>query len=128
ASASARRAASEARSLVAWSAAAMRRSLMPVRVVIHSSEVSTIFERSSLVRTFSGMKLPVPMMLEAQKGCWLGVGMDEEVLGDGGLDVRVDLLGDGVAGHADGVFHGVGAGAAVGDDGDAVETEQGHAA
>jgi hypothetical protein len=55
ASAMARRAASEARSLVAWSAAAMRRSLMPVREVIHSSLVSTIFERSSLVSTFSGM-------------------------------------------------------------------------
>ena len=32
----------------------MRRSLMPVRVVIHSSEVSTIFSRSALVRILAG--------------------------------------------------------------------------
>ncbi len=43
-----------AMSLVFSSFAAMRRSLMPVRVVIHSSVVSTMRERSSLVRTFSG--------------------------------------------------------------------------
>ena len=39
-------------SLVVSSLAAMRRSLIPVRVVIHSSLVSTMRERSSLVRTF----------------------------------------------------------------------------
>ena len=50
----ARRAAFVARSEVNSSGAAMRRSLMPVRVVIHSSEVSTIFSRSALVRIFSG--------------------------------------------------------------------------
>ena len=43
-----------AMSLVYSSLAAMRRSLMPVRVVIHSSLVSTMRERSSLVRIFSG--------------------------------------------------------------------------
>ena len=32
----------------------MRRSLMPVRVVIHSSVVSTIFSRSALVSTLRG--------------------------------------------------------------------------
>ncbi len=36
------------------SSAAIRRSLMPVRVVIHSSEVSTIFSKSALVRIFFG--------------------------------------------------------------------------
>jgi len=36
------------------SAAAMRRSLMPVRVVIHSSVVSTSFSSSALVRTREG--------------------------------------------------------------------------
>ena len=41
-------------SLVYSSFAAMRRSLMPVRVVIHSSVVSTISQRSALVRTRSG--------------------------------------------------------------------------
>jgi len=38
----------------------MRRSLMPVRWVIHSSLVSTIFDRSSLVNRRSGVWLPVP--------------------------------------------------------------------
>src|ERR1051325_9264577 len=33
---------------------------MPVRVVIHSSEVSTIFSRSAFVRTPSGYEWPVP--------------------------------------------------------------------
>ena len=43
-----------AMSLVCSSLAAMRRCLIPVRVVIHSSEVSTMRERSSFVRIFSG--------------------------------------------------------------------------
>ena len=42
-------------SLVVSSLAATRRSLIPVRVVIHSSLVSTMRERSSLVRIFSGV-------------------------------------------------------------------------
>ena len=42
-------------SLVCSSWAAMRRSLMPVRVVIHSSDVSTMRDNSSLVRIFSGV-------------------------------------------------------------------------
>lgn len=36
------------------SGAAMRRSTMPVRSMIHSWEVSTIFSRSALVRRRSG--------------------------------------------------------------------------
>ena len=39
--------------VVSW-AAATRRSRMPVRVRIHSSEVSTIFSRSALVRICEG--------------------------------------------------------------------------
>ena len=50
----ARFAAKVAMSEVYSSSAAMRRSLMPVRVVIHSSVVSTNFSRSALVSTFSG--------------------------------------------------------------------------
>ena len=50
----ARSAALVARSEVNSSFAAMRRSLMPVRVVIHSSVVSTIFSSSALVRMRSG--------------------------------------------------------------------------
>ena len=36
---------------------------MPVRVVIHSSLVSTILARSSLVTIFAGAKRPVPLIL-----------------------------------------------------------------
>ena len=39
--------------VVSW-AAATRRSRMPVRDTIHSSEVSTIRSRSALVRTWLG--------------------------------------------------------------------------
>ena len=48
------RAARAAMSLVYSSLAAMRRSLMPVRVVIHSSVVLTDFESSAFVSTRSG--------------------------------------------------------------------------
>jgi hypothetical protein len=58
----ARWAALAARSEVNSSFAAMRRSLMPVRDVIHSSEVSTIFSRSAFVRIFSGTYEPTPVM------------------------------------------------------------------
>src|ERR1022692_2755134 len=52
--------------------AAIRRSLMPVRVVIHSSEVSTIFSRSALVRIFSGTYAPTPVM--EQERTWRSCG------------------------------------------------------
>ena len=42
---------------------AIRRSRMPVRDVIHSSDVSTIFVRSAFVRTLSGTALPVPAIV-----------------------------------------------------------------
>src|SRR6266446_562293 len=58
----ARRAASTARSEVHCQSAAMRRSLMPERVTIHSSVVSTIFSRSAFVTTRSGTYEPVPTM------------------------------------------------------------------
>ena len=50
----ARRAASNAMSEVVSLAAAIRRSRIPVRLVIQSSEVSTIRSRSALVITRSG--------------------------------------------------------------------------
>src|ERR671916_2803983 len=40
----------------------MRRSLIPVRLVIHSSEVSTIRSRSALVSTRSGTPIPQPVI------------------------------------------------------------------
>jgi hypothetical protein len=63
AASSARRAAAVPRTAVDSPGPAMRRSLMPVRCVIHSSFVSTIVDRSSFVRRFSGTKLPVPAMM-----------------------------------------------------------------
>jgi hypothetical protein len=59
---SAERAAGRARSLAASSSAAIRRSLIPVRSVIHSSDVSTICSRSAFVRTRSGTCAPIPVM------------------------------------------------------------------
>src|SRR4030081_2466531 len=51
-----------AMSLVCSSFATTRRSLIPVRVVIHSSLFSTILHRSALVRIFSGTLLPLPII------------------------------------------------------------------
>ena len=50
----ARRPATAAMDAVVSFAAATRRSRMPVRVTIHSSEVSTIRSRSALVSTWAG--------------------------------------------------------------------------
>src|SRR5258708_10038453 len=62
AAASAARLASTPRSLEVWEGSAMWRWRMPVRVRIHSSEVSMRLARSSLVTIFSGRPLPVPTM------------------------------------------------------------------
>jgi hypothetical protein len=56
------RAAGRARSVIACSGAAIRRSLMPVRSVIHSSVVSTSSDSSSFVTTRSGMYVPRPVI------------------------------------------------------------------
>jgi len=61
ASARARSAALSARSLVGSSSRALWRWRMPVRSMIHSSEVSTILVRSALVTTCSGRKEPTPV-------------------------------------------------------------------
>src|SRR5258706_1446332 len=57
-----RKAAGAPGSEVNSSLAAIWRSLIPVRVVIHSSEVLTIFSRSALVSTRSGTYEPTPAM------------------------------------------------------------------
>ncbi len=62
ASASAARAAGSARSESACSSVAMRRSRIPVRSMIHSSDVSTYFARSSFVITRSGTYVPRPVI------------------------------------------------------------------
>jgi hypothetical protein len=63
AASTARRAACVAKVAVDSPGPAMRRSLMPVRCVIHWSLVSTMRDRSSFVSRFSGTKLPVPAMM-----------------------------------------------------------------
>src|SRR5436309_5152340 len=60
--ASAARAAGSARSVSACSGAAIRRSRMPVRAMIHSSDVSTMVESSSFVSTRSGTCAPRPVI------------------------------------------------------------------
>ena len=62
ASSSAARAAGSAMSVSASSSAAIRRSRIPVRSRIHSSEVSTISASSSFVITFSGTWTPRPVI------------------------------------------------------------------
>jgi len=52
----------ETASPVAVSSTATWRERMPVRLLIHSSLVSTICARSSLVTTFSGTHLPMPVI------------------------------------------------------------------
>ena len=59
---SASRAAGSAMSVSASSSAAMRRSRMPVRSMIHSSDVSTSVDSSSFVSTRSGTCTPRPVM------------------------------------------------------------------
>ncbi len=62
ATATARRPATAAMlAVVSW-AAATRRSRIPVRETIHSSEVSTIRSRSAFVRTASGAYEPQPLI------------------------------------------------------------------
>ena len=59
---SACRHAGRAMSVIASSCAAMRRSRMPVRSMIHSSVVSTSVESSALVTTRSGTCEPRPVI------------------------------------------------------------------
>ena len=54
-------AASYDKSQVVSPSAAIWRLLMPVRVLIHSSLVSTIFDKSSLVSILAGSLYPVPI-------------------------------------------------------------------
>ena len=85
----------------------MRRSRMPVRVTIHSSDVSTIFSNSALVRIRSGTYEPVPMIETVRfglskrglRGCDRVI-----VLFDFRHDMRIDLLLDAFRRHADGIL------------------------
>src|SRR5688572_22169205 len=121
AASSALRAASVAMSELSTPDSIMRRSRMPVRVTIHSSEVSTIFSRSAFDNTRSGRKLPVPAMVAPRVA--LGMGGSQEV-----EDVRVHLLLDEGRGRADRAADGARRRAAVADEDDAVDAEQRRAA
>src|SRR3954468_16731715 len=93
--------------------AAMRRSLIPVRERIHSSEVSTIFSNSALVRTRSGKYEPVPMTETVRFGRWvrvrgLGSGwlmllvmISLHLLDKAWIEVVADHLGGGAQGVLD---------------------------
>src|SRR5262245_32712865 len=109
-----------ARSLEACSGAAMRRSRMPVRSTIHSSDVSTSRSRSWFVSTRSGTYMPVPVIVVPR------MPSSRRVM------VRLDLLAD-VLVHA--LLHERGervdrapecawAARAVADEADAVDAEQ----
>ena len=76
---------------VVSSGAAMRRSRMPVRVTIHSSDVSTSRSRSALVRTRSGAYMPQPVMRTLRRVASQRLHLDQRLLG---LDERAGLGDD----------------------------------
>src|SRR6267378_1235199 len=97
ASRTARRAASVASAEAGVSGSEIRRSLIPVRVVIHSSEVSTIFSKSLFVRTRSGVQEPTPTMWTSRAGLIMPTSRAEASCGLRGQ--LVQILADEV-GHA----------------------------
>src|SRR6185312_15213508 len=145
----ARRAASAPRSDVYSLSAAMWRSLMPVRVVIHSSVVSTIFSRSALVRIFVGTYAPTPLMEQVRplksnlargflnflvcglmqsmklsfRGCQSFI-CSRDLFGDQSIHAMADFF----SGHANGVGNGALAGGAVGFDDGAIQAKNDRAA
>src|SRR4051812_26930636 len=123
-----------AMSLVHSPSAAMRRSPMPVRERIHSSDVSTIFSNSAFVRMRSGRYEPVPIIETVRLGRsrrvrgrgsgWLGLLV---MIALHLLDkVWIKLVADHFRRGAQGVLDGQRRGAAVGDNGDAIDAEQRH--
>src|SRR6185295_20295865 len=106
---------------------ATRRSRMPVRDVIQSSDVSTIFSRSRLVRIFSGSDDPVPRMTARfSPGIFgslrdgAGAGRDRRTglagrrePGDLLVNPIVHPIAHEIEGHAHGVLEGAHRGAAV---------------
>src|SRR4051812_9612408 len=88
------RAAAVARVAVDSPSETMRRSRMPVRWTIHSSLVSTIFARSSLVNRLSGNWLPVPTMLAPRVGIDSGRAVSYEGLILDDRDAMFNALND----------------------------------
>src|SRR5689334_5167422 len=93
---SALRAAFSARSLDACSGAAMRRSRMPVRSTIHSSDVSTIRDRSSFVSRRSGTYMPVPVMVTPRTPSGRRIMIGSDLLADVLVDALLHERGDAV--------------------------------
>src|SRR6266850_1020512 len=123
------------------SSRATRRSRMPVRERIQSSDVSTIFSRSRLVRILSGSDDPVPRMTAR-----FSPGIFGSLRGDpvAGRDRRAELAGrrdpddflmdpivhpiaHEVEGDPHGVLDGAHRGAAVADDGRPTHAQERHA-
>src|SRR5262245_16535724 len=117
---SARWQAISAMSLEAWSGAAMRRSRMPVRSTIHSSDVSTSFSRSWFVSTRSGTYMPVPVMVVPRMPSGRRVMVRLDLL----TDVLVDALLDERRQRVDRAPECARAARAVADEADAVDAEQ----
>src|SRR6059036_3189859 len=126
-----------AKSDIGSSWAATRRSRMPVRVVIHSSEVSTILSRSALVRIRLGRAEPVPRITArrvtsishlqrglARKGDPRPSGCHLE---DFIVDPVVDPVAHEIQRHADGVLDGPSRRPTVADDRRRPDSEEGHA-
>src|SRR5512137_556562 len=93
AASSAWRAAISARSEDACSGAPMRRSTMPVRSRIHSSEVSTMRSRSEFDSTRSGTYIPVPAMVAPRTPSRRAVMVRLDLLADVLVHPLLDELG-----------------------------------
>src|SRR6185503_1273124 len=117
---SARWQAISAMSLEPWSGAAMRRSRMPVRSTIHSSDVSTSFSRSWFVNTRSGTYMPVPVMVMPRIPSGRRVMVRLDLLADVLVDALLDERGE----RVDRAPERARAARAVADEADAVDAEQ----
>src|ERR1044071_4284017 len=117
---SARWQAINARSLEACPVAAIRRSRMPVRSTIHSSEVSTSFARSAFVSSRSGTYMPVPVIVAPRipSGRRIMIGLD--LLANVFVDAALHERGQGV----DRAPEGARSARAVADEAHAVHAEE----
>src|SRR5262249_44213033 len=117
---SARWLAINARSLDASCGAAMRRSRMPVRSTIHSSDVSTSFSRSRFDSTRSGTYMPVPVMVVPRMPSGRRVMVRLDLLADVLVDALLHERGE----RVDGAAERPRAAGAVADEAHAVDPQQ----
>src|SRR5690349_13682306 len=116
----ARCAAKRDRSEEACSGAPIRRSRMPVRSRIHSSEVSTMRSKSWFVSTRSGTYMPVPVMVAPRVVSSRAVMVRLDLL----ANVLVDLVLDELDQGADGAAIGADAARPVADEAHAVDAQE----